>query len=319
MRDEALRFHVIRYDSIPIGGRVVAGGDGSLDVLLGKRRRLGAELRRLREQVGVSGRQVAKEIGVSQSKVSRIESGAVVPTIPEVTGWTVAVSASEAATALVIALAEAAYTELHPWDAAMHGPSHLQDGIQDIEARSRAVFVYEPTLVPGLLQTAEYARRIFTMFEPAYAEHVLPGVTAARVDRQAALFDPARRFDFVITEAALRWRLGQPNLMLAQLDRIVSVSTLANVTIGVIPQSALALTHVPHGFTVIELAGPDEDALVFVETVHASLTVSDLGQVALYRKQRSLVERMAVYGPDARDLLSCIAANVRELPPEDSQ
>jgi hypothetical protein len=107
-----------------------------------------------------------------------------------------------------MALADAAYTEVHPWDVAMRGHSHLQDDIQEIESRSRAVLVYEPTLVPGLLQTAEFARRVFTLFEPAYPEHVIPGVTAGRVERQAALFDPARQFGFLDTEAALRLRPG---------------------------------------------------------------------------------------------------------------
>ena len=218
---------------------------------------------------------------------------------------------------MALALADAASTEVHPWDTAMRERSHLQNDIQEIEARSRAVLVYEPTLVPGLLQTAEYARRVFAMFEPAYAEPDIARVTASRVDRQAALFDPARRFGFLITEAALRWRPGPPCLVLAQLDRIASVSTLGNVTVGVIPQSALALTHVPHGFTVIEPGDPDDDTLIFVETAHANLTVSDAGQLALYRRQWSLLEQMAAHGPDLRDLLSHIAADISALPSED--
>jgi len=212
-----------------------------------------------------------------------------------------------------MALADDAYTEVQSWDEAMRGRSHLQNDIQKIEASSRAVLVYEPTLVPGLLQTAEYARRVFAMFLPAYAEADIAEVTKGRVDRQAALFDPARRFSFLVTEAALRWRPGPPDLMLAQLDRIISVSTLGNVSIGVIPQSRTPLTHVPHGFVVIEPADAEADALVLVETVHANLTVSDAGQVDLYRQQWSLLERTAVFGSDARESLSGIADSVRAL------
>lgn len=72
-------------------------------------------------------------------------------------------------------LVDAAYTEVHPWDTAMREQEHLQDDIQEVEGRSRAVLVYEPTLVPGLLQTADYARRVFSMFEPAYASLDIPG------------------------------------------------------------------------------------------------------------------------------------------------
>lgn len=287
-----------------------------MDVLLNKRRRLGAELRRFREQSGISGRVLAKQIGVSQSKISRIESGAVLPTLQQVTDWATAAGASEDAIAAAVALADAAYVEVHPWDAALRGHSHLQDDIQDIEARSRTVLVYEPTLIPGLLQTAEYARRVFTMFEPAYPEQVIPEVTAGRVNRQAALFDPGRRFSFLVTEAALRWRPGPLGLLLAQLDRIASVATLANVDIGVIPSSEQALTHVPHGFVMLEPADPEADPLVLVETVHANLMVSDAEQVALYRRHWSLLEKTAAYGTDARDLLSGIAADISAHPSE---
>jgi transcriptional regulator with XRE-family HTH domain len=284
-------------------------------VLLGRRRRLGAELRRLREQAGLSGHELAGHVGVSQSKISRIESGAAVPSIPEVTSWAAAVSASASASDKVMALVEAAHTEVDPWDVTMRDRGHLQDDIQEIEARSRAVLVYEPTLVPGLLQVAEYARRVFAMFEPTYAESDIPAIVRSRLDRQEALFDPARQFRFLITEAALRWRPGPPGMMLAQLDRISSVSTLENVTVGVIPQSARALTHAPHGFVLIEPADPEADPLVLVETVHASITVSD-GQVSLYRKHWPLLEKTAVHGADARDLLCGIAAEIRAFPME---
>jgi hypothetical protein len=213
-------------------------------------------------------------------------------------------------------LVDAAYTEVHPWDTAMREQEHLQDDIQEVEGRSRAVLVYEPTLVPGLLQTADYARRVFSMFEPAYASLDIPAVVAARLDRQVALFDPARRFEFLLTEAALCWRPGPASLLLAQLDRIASLSTLENVVIGVVSQSARTLTHAPHGFALFEPSDPAVDAVVLVETVHANLTVSAQGQVALYRRQWSLLEQMAVHGAAARDLLAKVAADVSALPEE---
>jgi transcriptional regulator with XRE-family HTH domain len=305
------RFSMVQ-GPIVVGGAVPAG-DGQPDVVLGNRRRLGAELRRLREQAGLSGRQLADRIGVSQSKVSRIESGAALPSLPQVAGWAAAVGASESAAGKVMALAEAAYAGMDPWDEAMRGRVGLQPEFQKVEDQSRAVLVYEPTLVPGLLQTAEYARRIFTMFDPAYAASDIPRVVAGRMDRQVALFDPAREFGFLMTEAALRWQPGPPWLMLAQLDRIASISTLGNVTVGVIPQSAQALTHVPHGFVLTEPTDLEADALVLVETVHASLTVSDAAQVALYRRHWALLEKTAAYGADARDLISGIADSIRAL------
>jgi transcriptional regulator with XRE-family HTH domain len=282
------------------------------DVLLIQRRRLSAELRRLREQGGLSGRQLAEQIGISQSKISRIESGATMPTVPEVNAWASAAGAPAGATEKLLMLTDAAYTEVHPWDTALRSRTHLQDDIQEIENRAGTKLVYEPSVVPGLLQTAEYARRVFTIFEPTYAELDIPAVVAGRLDRQIALFDQGQQFGFLITEAALRLRMGPPAVMASQLDRIGSLSTLENVSIGLIPQDARAVTHVPHGFVIFEPASREKgDALVLVETVHANLTVSEPGHVALYRRQWSLLEEMAVYDDAARELLATVSADIR--------
>lgn len=284
------------------------------DVLLVQRRRLSAELRRLREQAGLSGRQLAEQIGISQSKISRIESGTTMPTIPEVNAWAAAVGAPASTAEQLLMLTDAAYTEVHPWDSAMRGRIHLQDDIQEIENRAGTKLVYEPSVVPGLLQTAEYARRVFTIFEPTYAELDIPAVVAGRLDRQIALFDQSQRFGFLITEAALRLRIGSPAMMASQLDRIGSLSTLENVSVGLIPHDAEAVTHVPHGFVVFEPAGGEKgDALVLVETVHANLTVNEPGHVALYRRQWSLLEQMAIYDDAARELLATISADIRAV------
>jgi transcriptional regulator with XRE-family HTH domain len=284
------------------------------DKLLSNRHRLAVELRRLRDHAGLSGRQIAERIGISQSKVSRVESGHTVPSGPEVTAWASAVGASEAQIELLTLLTGAAYTEVHPWDSALRGQAHLQDEIQEIENRSHTKLTYEPSVVPGLLQTAEYARRVFAMFDPAYAEFDIPAVVAGRLDRQVALFCPARRFVFLVTEGALRWRVGPAPVLLAQLDRIASLSTLESVSIGLIPHAAEALTHIPHGFVIFESIDGDADALVMVETVHANLTVNDPLHVALYRRQWSLLEKMAVFGDTARELLTVIATDIRGLP-----
>ena len=287
------------------------------DRLLSNRHRLAVELRRLRDRAGLSGRQLAERIGISQSKVSRIESGLTVPSSPEVAAWAGAVKASGAQIDLLTVLTDAVYTEVHPWNTALREQIHLQDEIREIENRSRAKLTYEPSLVPGLLQTAEYARRVFTMFDPAYAEQDIPAVVAGRLDRQVALFDPAQRFAFLITEGALRWRVGPTPVLLSQLDRIASLSTLENVSVGLIPHAVPALIHAPHGFVIFESIDRDADALVMVETVHANLTINDSLHVALYRRQWSLLEKMAVFGDAAREMLAVIAAGIRLLPAEE--
>lgn len=279
----------------------------------GKRERLGAELRRARELAGLSGRQLAQRIGISQSKVSRAESGSALLSLPEVAAWAAATGASHELAGLLSALTEAVYTEVHNWGSLLEERPHIQGDIQDLENRARRVLTFSPSLVPGILQTAEYARRVFTMFQPPYLEQEIPEVLAARLDRQLALFAGRQRFEFLITEAALRWRPGPPALLLAQLDRVTSLSTLENVSVGVIPLDAEAVAYTSHTFLLFEMAEREEgDAMALVETIHANLVVNDPQSIALYRARWSLLAQMARYGEAARDFLAAIGSDIRK-------
>src|SRR5215204_6065118 len=114
--------------------------------------RLAAELRRLRDLSGVSGRELARRISISQSKVSRIESGTAMPSLPEVTAWGAALGASQATLDHLAFLTNQAYTEVQPWREALRGQGHLQDEIQEQEALATCVRTFQPAIVPGLLQ-----------------------------------------------------------------------------------------------------------------------------------------------------------------------
>jgi len=264
-------------------------------------------LRRLRDLAGISGRDLAQRIGISQSKVSRIESGATLPSLPEVMAWADAVGTAEAAGWLA-ALTEAAFTEVHTWRAALQLRPHLQGEIQEREARAQMSRTFQPSVVPGLLQTAEYARRTFAMSPVPYAPDGVPAAVAGRLERQLTLFRDDKRFDFLITEAALRWCPGSSELMIPQLDRIASVSTLDNVSIGLIPHREHALTFMSHSFVIYDHHGDDLDTFVEVETSHANLIINDPGDVGLYENRWSLLSQMAIFDGEAREFLAVLAA-----------
>lgn len=286
-----------------------------------KRQWLGAELRRLRDMAGVSGRDLAEQIGISQSKVSRIEAGAAMPSFSQVMAWAEAVNAPDDTRRVLASLTQAAFTEVQTWRAALRNRPHLQGEIQKLERRAHLIRTFQPALVPGLLQTAEYVKRVLTLFQPGYAEDKLATVLAARLDRQLALYDEAKRFEFLVTEAALRWRPGPPRLLLAQLDRIASLSTLENVSIGLIPLATEAVTSMAHAFVMFEAdggaSGDDHDdeeedgAVVTVETVHANLVVKGAESVSLYHDRWTSLRRMAVFDDEARSFLSQISTTIR--------
>ncbi|WP_395111500.1 helix-turn-helix domain-containing protein [Actinomadura sp. SCN-SB] len=297
----------------------VGGHDNGVN---GVRGQLASELRRLRGMSGISGRDLAARLGISQSKVSRIESGATMPSLPEVTAWVRTVSGDDETERRLIAITEAAFTEVQAWRAALRDRSHLQDETLERESRTSRSQTFQPSVVPGLLQTAEYARRVFTLFrEIPYGPAELAAAVAGRLDRQLALFQEGRRFDFLITEAALRWRPGPPQLLLAQLDRVASLSTLDNVRIGVIPSDAEAVTYTSHGFVIFnddrEAAGTGDtgsegsDSYVTVDLIHARLNVTGPDDVELYRRRWELLSEMALSGDDARAFLARLAADIR--------
>jgi transcriptional regulator with XRE-family HTH domain len=272
-----------------------------------KRQQLGAELRRLRDLAGVSGRELAQRVGISQSKISRIEAGSALPSLPDVVAWGEALNAPPETQQWLASLTEAAFTEVHPWRAALQKHGHLQDDIQEREAQARRVRTFQPSVVPGLLQTAEYARRVFSLADLPYAEEDLAAAVAGRLHRQLAVFERGRRFEFLITEAALRWRPGQPSLLLAQLDRISSISTMDNVSIGLIPFGVLAVTLTSHAFVLYDGHDDEHNKFVTVEAIHASLTANDPDDVVLYENRWSSLRQMALFDQDARKFLADLA------------
>ncbi|GAA0370732.1 helix-turn-helix transcriptional regulator [Actinoallomurus spadix] len=290
----------------------VAGG--GRDPAYDKRRRLAGELRVLREMSGMSGRDLAKRIGISQSKVSRIEAGAAQPSATEITAWAQAVGAADEIERLRDVLADVARTEVETWQAAIEGRHQLQDDAREREETARRVRVFQPALVPGLLQTPGYAQRVFAMFKASVPQTSVAAAVAARLDRQLALYkDDDRHFEFLITEAALRWRPGPPRLAIAQLDRIATVSTLDNVSIGLIPLSAEAEAPYLQGFSILDDGDADDDAFVLIELDHAELTVTEADAVALYRNRWSTLRKAAVFGDEAQALLRTLTAELRTI------
>ncbi|RZQ64394.1 helix-turn-helix domain-containing protein [Amycolatopsis suaedae] len=276
------------------------------------RRQLAAELRRLRGLAGMSGRDLAHRVGISQSTVSRIESGRLLPPMPVVTAWVEQADATEEIGQRLRTLTEAAHTEVTRFSTALRERPHLQDDIRRLEAAARVVRVFQPSVLPGLLQTAEYARRVFSLFQLPYSEQDLVSAVAARMDRQLALYGTEQRFEFLVTEAALRWRPGPPSLLAAQLSRVLSVATLANVSFGVIPQDAEARTFLSHGFVIYEPGEEADDApVVAVETVHANITVHAPEDVTLYRDRWSLLRQMAIFDQDAECFVDDLAAEIQ--------
>lgn len=271
-----------------------------------QRRRLGEELRSARVKAGLSGEQLAERLGVSQSRVSRIELGQQAAPVDVVRRWTAATGASDDRAAALVGLAEGAATEAVAWRTAMgRGLVRLQQDARETELGAANLFCFQPILVPGLLQVPEYARRTFAAGNPTRGPAEVAAAVAARMDRQLVLYEGMTLVDIVLSEAALRWRVGPSRVMLAQLDRITALAGLETVTIGVIPLDTQVDTWHEHGFDLVD-GRPEDDPVVHVETQTSQLTTTDPAEVAFYREAFARLRDAALHGSDAEVLFNRI-------------
>lgn len=260
---------------------------------------------------GVSGRQLAHRTGLSQSRVSRIERGEALASIPELTVWMDVCGAADHLQAMIEAT-EAALNQTDGWREFMAADTlaAMQQQVRDREAKARTLRVFQPTLVPGLLQTAEYARLVFIASDLTGQQDYAAAVQR-RVDRQQVLYEQGHRFEFVITEAALRWRPGPPEVQLAQIDRILNLSTLSNVSVSVVPLDGTTTAIPWHGFSLYEDLDEDEP-FVQVETIHAYVSVTEPRDVALYRQQFEALTASAISGRQLAEMLGQLSEKLRD-------
>ena len=260
---------------------------------------LGNRLRELRRDAGLSGREFAQVLSWQASKVSKLENGRQTPSDDDIRAWTAATSSEAEVPALLASLRtlEIRHAE---WQRQLRsGLKGHQSEIAAINARTRYFRVFESTYVPGLLQTAEYIRaRVAQTVAVFGVDHDVDDTIKVRLQRQDVLYRSEKRFHFVLTEAALRYRLCPPEAMLGQLDRLISLAALPNVKLGVIAFDATCGVAPAHGFWLL-----DEDR-VMVETFSAELNLAQPQEIELYGKVFENLAAAASYGRAARAVIT---------------
>ena len=226
--------------------------------------------------------------------------------VADVERWADATGASAEVKASLIDQATALHTEAHTWRS-LHGPRFRrhQEELRRMEQQATAIRTYQPAVIPGLLQTAGYARAVLDANQ--FGVEDVADAVKSRVERQAVLYDDGKSFRFVITEAALRWRLSSVAVHLAQLDRIASLATLPNVSVGIIPWSVLAPVPVATMFVLFD------DRLALVETMHSEQLLREGQQIGAYLDQFERLEALARRDDEARSVLDRIASDLRGL------
>ncbi|GAA5079050.1 transcriptional regulator with XRE-family HTH domain [Thermocatellispora tengchongensis] len=260
---------------------------------------LGAQLRQLREAAHLSGKELAERLGWQASKVSRLENARQTATEDDVVVWGQAVKAAPSTIDELIRQAIALVERQDSWrQRHRSGLAALQEDIRDLEARTTLFRVFEPGIIVGLLQTAEYARNIFIKVKRLYsAPDEIDAAIRVRMQRQEILYDQSRRFRFLLPEAVLRYRLAPLPVMRGQLDRLLAVSTLPNVEFGVVPFEAPLPSAPMNGFWIYD------DSLVGVPTRTKDLLLRDPDDIAFYARTFEEFGEAAVFQDEARALI----------------
>lgn len=267
---------------------------------------LAGRLRRLRKTAGLTGEQLADLNGWQRTKVSKLENARQWPSHADLDEWAAACGHPEEAAELRDLLDEAEVVRRRIRYERHRGQAAIQEEFDRAVRQGKRIRNFEVTFIPGLLQTAEYARcrsleavRVHG-FRPDGVEEAVAG----RMRRQEVLYESGRQFEFILTEAALRFLVCPADVMLGQLDRLATLSGLASIALGIIPlDTELSIAPV-NGFLIV-------DDVTYVET-HDVMEGLRGGESAAYDQIADGLMAEALTGDEALGLISAAAARLRE-------
>ncbi|QIJ65195.1 helix-turn-helix transcriptional regulator [Streptomyces sp. JB150] len=263
---------------------------------------LGARLRELRFTCPggrLTGQQLAQRLGWPGSKVSKLENGKQTATPEDLRAWADATEQPGVYPELAARLA-GFESHIRSWRRALaNGFKPLHEGLSAELDRTSEMWIWEESVIAGLMQTPEYARHVIQR----YAELLggagdVEAAVRSRVQRQEWLYRSGRKLHVLMWEAALRSLICPPPVLAGQLDRLTGMIGMDTVELGVIPFAASVKIVPANGFWVLD------DRLVVAEDWHAQLWLDDADNIALYRKVWKTLSESAVYGADAHNVIA---------------
>ncbi len=273
-----------------------------------QRGRLGDRLRELRATRFRSGAAMARHLDWQQTRVSKLELGAQLPSDDDLDAWVAATAAGRDVRVELGELLTQARIEHRTWaeDYRLGGIAASQAQIGELEAQATIIREYQPSMIPSIVQTVAYAREMLT----APGGPVLVGATpdavetliAERVKRQALLYERHRQVQIVLGQAALTVHFGSVDTLIGQLDRLVAVAGLPSVDLRVLPAQAPSPILPLGGFSI-----HDDDTLWF-ETLTQEMRCTDPQEIAAHTRAFELAREAA--GPDPVTLIQRVAGEL---------
>ena len=258
------------------------------------RRTLGRRLTRLRTATGKSRREVAEaRLGISEPTLHRIETGKVPVTVANVRAlcWLYGVDAS-----ITDALAELALgtSQEEWWDSSPVIPDWFKLYV-GLEASAGRISSYDGEIVPGELQTEQYARAVFAAEGPPDPEAADRHVKL-RMQRQQALFSrrPEPQMVTVLGESVLTRPVGGEAVLNAQIEHLQRVARRDNVQVKVLPWSVGAHAAMAGAFRILDFEDPEDPDVVYLESHVGALYLEEPEEVDEYRRIFDLISKDAI-------------------------
>lgn len=272
------------------------------------RRRLRLALREAREAAGLTQRAVAEKLDWSLSKIIRIEQGAVGITPVDVRALLTDVYGVIDDKQVDELVDLARRSRKQPW--AEYRSVYGQDALNlfGSEAAARVIYKYEPTFVPGLLQTPEYAHALLTSL--GNPERDVELMVSARMERQELLDREDRpELQFIIGEAAVSRAVGGPRAMARQLERIKELGTRPGISLQILPFAAGEHPSMGAAFTILEFADVTVSDVLYLET-HEGITIlhEDAEKRSEYLEYFDTLQRLATKPDELASVLDTIEA-----------
>ncbi|MFI9831618.1 helix-turn-helix domain-containing protein [Streptomyces sp. NPDC051913] len=271
-----------------------------------RRRRLGQELRRLRELKGMTAEEVAERLLVSQSKISRLENGRRSISQRDVRDLCGVYEVEDHR--IVDSLMQMAKDSRQQgwWHSFGDIPYSVYIGLETDAASLR---VYDPQVVPGLLQTRTYAESLISGALPEATPTDIDKRVQVRLRRQERISatDNPLRLWAVLDEATLRREVGNRQVMIEQLEHLIEMSQLPHVTVQLIPFTMGAHPGVSGQYAILEFPDAADSSVVYIEGVTSDLYLEKAQDVQKYSVMYEHLRAQALNADQSREFISNIA------------
>ncbi|MGA4842728.1 helix-turn-helix domain-containing protein [Streptomyces sp. G45] len=263
------------------------------------RKDLADRLGEIRLDAGLKGTQLAARLGWYPSKVSRIQNATTSPSADDIRAWCTACDAEDQAADLVQKLrdVEGMFVEWRRME--RDGLRRAQEAVRPLFERTTRFRAYSSWLVPGLIQSRAYTEAVLRAVQRRRVDvDDVDAAVAARMERQQILHEGGRTFAFLVEESVLRSGMGGREVMAGQLGQLITVGSLPNVSLGIVPMSVDRTRMPVEGFWIYD------STQVSVELVSGYLTLTQQREVGMYAEAFAELAEHAVYGADARSLIA---------------